>query len=219
MIQAVVLDLDGLIVDSEPLHQRAFSILLARHGILHEFSEEEYGREFVGMPVRENAAYLIERFGLRGTVDEILAEREAIYEALIADPANLAPMPGALAFLDALRARALALAVATGSPRRQGELILRGLGIAECFRVLVTGSDVPRSKPAPDVYLRAARELGLAPARCVAIEDSATGVASAKAAGMRVIVVPNRYTAHQDLRADARAENLEQALAMLDTRL
>ena len=214
--QAVILDLDGLMIDSEPVHQRAFESLLARHGVDHKFSEEEYGRYFVGIPVVENAEWLVEHFGLKGCAADIIAEREKIYEALIEDPANLILMPGLFELLDDLRARGLPLGVASGSPRNQVDMILRGLKIATRFRTVVAGTDVPHTKPAPDVYLRAAEELGVARAHCVAIEDSATGIASAKAAGLYTIAVPNRYTAHQDLsRADARAEGLAQVLELL----
>ncbi len=214
--QAVVLDLDGLMVDSEPVHQRAFEMLLARHGIDRKFTEEECGRYFVGIPIQGNVEWLASQFDLKGTVEEIIAEREAIYEALIADPANLILMPGVFEVLDDLSARGLPVGVASASPRNQVDTILRGLGIAARFRAVVAGDDVPRTKPAPDVYERATKELGIAPANCVAIEDSATGIASAQAAGLPVIVVPNRYTAHQDLsRADARVGNLGQVMALL----
>ena len=214
--QAVILDLDGLMIDSELVHQRAFEALLARHGIDHTFTVEEYGRYFVGIPVVENAEWLVEHFDLKGCAADIIAEREKIYEALIEDPANLILMPGLFELLDDLRARGLPLGVASGSPRNQVDMILRGLKIATRFRTVVAGTDVPHTKPAPDVYLRAVEELGVARAHCVAIEDSATGIASATAAGLYTIAVPNRYTAHQDLsRADARAEGLAQVLELL----
>jgi len=87
------------------------------------------------------------------------------------------------------------------------------------FQTIVAGTDVLRTKPAPDVYLRAAEEIGIAPADCTALEDSATGVTAAKAAGMRAIAVPNQFTAHQDLsHADARVKNLNEALRWLNGR-
>lgn len=219
MIQAVILDLDGLMIDSEPLHQRAFNALLKRRGIAFEFQIEEYGKCFVGMPVVENAHYLIARFNLRGAPAEIIAEREEIYEELIADPANLVVMPGVFQLLDEAQSRGLPLAVASGSPRKQVEIILRGMGIVQRFQAVVAGTDVPKTKPAPDVYLRAAKEIGVAPANCTALEDSATGVTAAKLAGMRAIAVPNQYTAHQDLsHADARVANLDEALLLLSGR-
>ncbi len=213
MVQAVILDLDGLMVDTEPLHQRAFNTLLKRHGVDYQFETEEYGRCFVGIPVIYNADYLIKRFNLRGTSQAIIAEREGIYEELITDSRNLTAMPGVFQLLDDLRARGLPLAVASGSPRNQVLMILRGLGIIERFRAVVAGDDVAKTKPAPDVYLRAAEKIGIAPTHCVALEDSATGVTAAKAAGLRAIAVPNQYTAHQDLsHADARIPSLQVAL-------
>jgi HAD superfamily hydrolase (TIGR01509 family) len=214
--QAVILDLDGLIVDTEPLHQRAFTEFLARQGVHHEFTIEEYGKYFVGIPVTENARWLIEQFNLRVGADEVMAQREAIYEAMIADPANLTVMPGVFDLIDRLSACGLPLAVASGSPRNQVDTVLQGLNLTARFGAIVAGTDVPRTKPAPDVYLCAAKQIGIAPADCLALEDSATGVTAAKAAGMRAIAVPNQYTAHQDLsHADARVSNLAQVLELL----
>ncbi|MCL4396540.1 MAG: HAD family phosphatase [Chloroflexi bacterium] len=214
--KAVVLDLDGLIVDSEPLHQRAFEMVLARYGVDHRFSVEEYARFFVGVPVKDNARWLVDHFGLKADPEVVLAERERMYEELIRAPENLHAMPGLERVLDALDARNMPLAVASGSPRNQVDTILRGMGIASRFRVVVAGTDVPRAKPAPDVYLQATRELDVAPAESVAIEDSASGITAAKAAGLTAIAVPNPYTVYQDLeRADARADSLEQALDLV----
>jgi HAD superfamily hydrolase (TIGR01509 family) len=203
-------------IDSEPLHQRAFESLLVRHGVDHKFTVEEYGRYFVGIPVKENAEWLVAHFDLKGTQGDLIAEREAIYEELLSDPANLMPMPGLLGLLNDLSERGLPLGVASGSPRNQVDMVLRGLQIAARFRTVVAGDDVPHTKPAPDVYILATKELGVAPVRCVAIEDSVTGITAAKAAGLYAIAVPNRYTAHQDLtRADARVEGLEQVIKLL----
>lgn len=214
--QAVILDLDGLVVNSEPIHQRAFNEYLSRIGVDYQFEEDEYGRVFVGIPVAQNAEYLIDRFHLAVTAAQLLVEREAIYEALIGDPGNLAPMPGLHAFLDELDARGLAVGIASGSPRVQVDTILRGMQIEERFRVIVAGTDVPRTKPAPDVYLRAVEQLGVDKRACIAAEDSATGVASAKAAGLRVIAVPNRYTSRQDLsHADHLVKSLRNVLELL----
>lgn len=218
-MKAVILDLDGLIVDTEPLHQRAVNALLKRHHVDYQFGIEEYGKCFVGIPVVQNVHYLKERFGLRGAPQEIIAERETIYEALIAEPANLIVMPGVVQLLDAMRARQVPLGVASGSPHHQVEIVLRGMNIIDRFQAIVAGDDVPKTKPAPDVYLRAAETIGVAPADATALEDSATGITAAKAAGLRAIAVPNRFTAHQDLsHADARVNNLSEALILLNGR-
>lgn len=215
--QAVILDLDGLMINSEPLHQRAFNEYLSRHGVGYQFGEEEYGQAFVGVPVRGNADYLIRRFHLNVTPEELIEEREAIFEALIGNPENVVAMPGLYNALDKLQKRSLVLAVASASPRNQVETMLRGLGIAARFKVIVTGSDVNRPKPAPDIYELAVKRLDVPKENCLAVEDSATGVAAAKAACLRVIVVPSMYTLQQDLSlADAQAVDLEQVIAMVD---
>ena len=214
--QAVIFDLDGLLVDTEPLHRRVFNATLARHGVAYEIQEEEFGREFVGISQCENSEYLIARFGVRASPSELTQEHVAAYECIIADPKNLTLMPGAPILLDELQARGLVMAIASGSPRRQVETILRGLGIASLFRAIVTGSDVAKLKPAPDAYLCACNEVRVDASRCLAVEDSASGAAAAKAAGLRVVVVPNRYTRHQDLAlADARVEDLAQVIEWL----
>ncbi len=210
MTRAVIFDLDGLIVDSEPLHQESFNRLLARHGIAYRIGEEEYGKVFVGVPVRENFEWLIENRGLQISVEQAIVEREAAFLELISNPRNIVVMPGARALIQALTARGIPIALATGASRAEAETMLRGIGITNHFRAVVTGSDAARGKPAPDIYLRALERLELRGEECLALEDSASGIAAAKAAGLRVIAVPNRFTRHQDLsRADKRVESLE----------
>lgn len=215
-MKAVILDLDGLLVDSEPLHLRVFNATLARYSVHYEIGDEEFGREFVGISQRRNAEYLITRFGLQVAVEMLMREHVEQYMHIIADATNLKLMPGAEELLAYLCANKIEMAVASGSPRDQVDLILNGLDIASYFRTTVTGSDVANLKPAPDAYLSVSRALDIAPIQCLAVEDSAAGVASAKAAGMRVVAVPNRYTRHQKLElADARLENLDQVIHLL----
>ncbi len=217
-MRAVILDFDGVIVDSEPVHLRSFEILLARHGIRHRFTDDEFGRAFVGISVAENAEYMIQRFHLRVPAAQIVAERERIYRGLIEEPANLIPMPGLVTLLDALEADSIAVAIASGSTRDQVESVLRSLGLAARFPLLVTAGDVARNKPAPDVYLRALQLLGLPAVDCLAVEDSEPGIAAAQAAGLRAVALPNRFTRRQDLtRANGQVENLIQLLQWIES--
>ncbi|MBI3914755.1 MAG: HAD family phosphatase [Chloroflexi bacterium] len=214
--QAVIFDLDGLIVDSEPLHQESFNILLARHGIAYRIAEEEYGRVFVGVPVRENCEWLIANLGLKISAEQAIVEREAAFLELISNPRNLVVMPGAREIIERLREKDIPLALATGASRAEAETMLRGIGMTGHFRAVVTGSDVARGKPAPDIYLRALERMGFAGENCLALEDSASGIAAAKSAGLRVIAVPNRYTRHQDLSgADEKVESLEEMINLM----
>lgn len=215
--RAVVFDLDGLIVDTEPLQQRAFNQLLSDRGINYHISLKEYGRVFVGVSVKENAKWLQMKLGLKDSEEQIHAAHNAIYEQLIADPANLVPMPGLMLLLDHLRQCALPRVVATGSPRNHAEIVLRGLKIDSYFCAMVTGSDVAKPKPDPEIYLRAIAVLRVEPREAIALEDSAAGIAAAKAAGLFAIAVPNRYTAHQDVsHADARVENLGEIVRLVE---
>lgn len=215
-IHAVIFDLDGTIVDTEPLQQLAFNQWLEINGINYLINEEEYGRVFVGVSVYENAAWLIGRFGLTQTQTEIRREHDALYARLIADPKNLSAMPGLMTLLSLLQERDIIRAVATGSPRDHAELVLSGLGINSHFRTVVTGSDISCPKPDPEIYLRALTMLNVAAVNAIALEDSAAGVSAAKQAGLQVVAVPNRYTAQQDLtHADARVGSLEQVVEMI----
>jgi HAD superfamily hydrolase (TIGR01509 family) len=193
-----------------------FNTILARYGVTYEISDEEFGRAFVGISQRENWEYLRARFALPASVEALTNEHTHTYEQLIRDARNIVLMPGARVLLDTLRARDVRLGIASSSPRVQVETILHGLGLAPLFHSIVTGSDVTNLKPAPDIYARACELLRADAARCLALEDSASGAQAAKAAGLRVIVVPNRYTQHQDLSlADARVENLARVLELI----
>lgn len=211
----MIFDLDGLIVDSEPLHQRAVNGCLAQHRIDYAFEVDEYGKRFVGIPVRTNAKYLISRFNLPCSVEKFIEEREALFESLIGEAANLVAMPGLYPLIDALERRRMLLAVASASPRHQVITVLLGLGIADRFRVVVAGTDVKNPKPAPDAYLLAVERLEVPKESTIAIEDSATGAEAARAAGLRVIGIPNRFTQHQQLPADLILQNLEQVLDLV----
>ena len=214
--KAIIFDLDGVIVDSEPLHMAAFNQLLQRHGIPYRFEEEEYGRSFVGIPVSQNTAWHPPRFPWKKPVAELQKERETIYEELISIPHNLQAYPGLIPLLQKLKEKGIAAAIASGSPHHHVDKVLQGLSITDYFSVVVGGNDVPRKKPAPDVYCKAVELLGLAPEDCLALEDSTTGVQSAKAAGLQVFAIANRFTRHQDLTA---ADRSFPSLDMLRDRL
>lgn len=216
-LQAVIFDLDGVIVDSEPLQRRAFNQLLVEHGVAYEIGEEEYGEFFVGVSVEENAKWLSAHLGLNSSADQIRVEQDAIYMSLISDPKNLVARDGLYALLDRLQTLGLTRGVATGSPRHQVEIVLRGLKIEDCFRAVVTGSEASSPKPDPEIYLRAVQALQVEPRYAIALEDSGAGIGAAKAAGLKVIAVPNEYTKHQDLsHADARAEDLTQVIDIIE---
>jgi HAD superfamily hydrolase (TIGR01509 family) len=131
-------------------------------------------------------------------------------------------MPGLLQLLSATAKLGLKLGVASSSSRAQVQTILTGMvdndgdPLATHFASIVTGSDVQHKKPAPDIYVKACQQLGLAKEQCVAVEDSKTGIESARAAGIFTIAIPNRFTAHQDLSsANLVLNRLDEVLTML----
>ena len=197
-IAAVVFDLDGVLVDSEPLHFRAANRVLERHG--HAITEPEYVR-FIGLGERATWKSWRRHYRLAPSVAELVAAHTAARLAEI--DAGVAPIAEATALARRLAAAELPLAIASSSTAAIIDALLAALGVGELFAVRVSGEDgeVTHSKPAPDVYLVAARRLGIAPAQCLAIEDSGPGVAAATAAGMLCVAVPSRWTRHQDFGA------------------
>lgn len=186
---AVVFDMDGVLLDSEPLHHLVVNELLAEHGV--HVSDAQY-RAYLGTTVEDTWADLIQRFSLPGTV----ADYRGRYDAAILEAyrRHAVPAPGAVELVQGLRARGVKLAVASSSRTAWVETALARLGLAAAFDAVVTGDMVRRGKPDPAIYLLAARCLDVAPEQCLAIEDAPAGVAAARAAGMTVVAVRTPYT-------------------------
>jgi HAD superfamily hydrolase (TIGR01509 family) len=210
-IEAVVFDMDGVLVDSEPLHVEAARRLLAAYGVAYT---DEENAEFVGFTDLEIFALLKARYGLAPTIEE-LAQRFA--QGLIALLAHQAvPMPGIPGVLVALRRAGYRLALASSSTLEIIVTTLRTLRITEHFPIVVSSVEVGRGKPAPDVFLAAASRLGLPPSRCLVVEDSRNGVRAAKRAGMSCVAVPCAATRHHDFaEADLVLDSLEALVPLL----
>jgi pseudouridine-5'-monophosphatase len=185
---AVVFDMDGVLLDTECLYTEATQQIVGRFGQTFDWTIKG---NMIGRPARDSARYLVETLALPLAPEEYLREREALFATLMP---TAEAMPGARALTAALHARGVPLAVATSSARPLFELkTTRHREWFADFDVVVTGDDprVARGKPAPDIYLLAAHELGIAPARCLAIEDAPAGIEAARAAGMQVVAVPD----------------------------
>jgi HAD superfamily hydrolase (TIGR01509 family) len=204
-IEAVVFDMDGVLVDSEPLHVEAARRTLAAYGVGYSDAENS---EFTGFTDLEVFAILKRRHGLTPTVDE-LARRFA--DGLIALLQRQAvPLPGVPGVLVSLRQAGYRLALASSSSLEIIATTLRTLRITEHFPIVVSSVEVGRGKPAPDVFLAAASRLGLPPSRCLVVEDSRNGVLAAKRAGMACVAVPCGVTRGQDFaEADVVLDSLE----------
>lgn len=214
-LAAVVFDLDGLLVDSEPIQIQAWEVFLGRYG--HALTPELLGRMF-GLRVRDTARLVVEELRLPLSPEAAFRERDGIFFGLLA--AGIQPLPGALEIVSHLRTRGLPLALATSGHRRYADHVLAALGLVGSFAAEVTGDDVAHGKPAPDIYLAAAAALSLESHRCLALEDAPFGVAAAKAAGLRCLAIPNAHTrglAGLEA-ADAVLPSLHDALRWLETR-
>ena len=190
-INTVIFDLDGLLADTERLHCQAYQTALLEHGIA--LDELDYCEHWIRCG--RGIADWVTLHNLTLDPHQVRLRKSEHYLALLTS--GLQPMDGALELLHGLRAR-VKLALASSSYRDAIDGVLAGLKIGHLFDVVVSGTDVPAVKPAPDIFLKAADELGSKPADCLVLEDAEKGVLAAYSAGMRCIAVPNDYTRHHD---------------------
>lgn len=185
MIEAVVFDLDGVLLESEEVWDAVRERYVRERGGRYDAAVQ---RAMMGMSAPEWSAFLAAEAGVPGTPEEINAD--VVGRMLEAYRHELPLVPCAVEVVGRLAER-FPLALASSSNRAIFEEVLRLAGLAEAFQSTVSSEEVAHGKPAPDVYVEAARRLGVAPERCVAVEDSHSGIRSAHAAGMRVIAIPN----------------------------
>jgi HAD superfamily hydrolase (TIGR01509 family) len=189
--RGVVFDLDGTLVDNMAIHAEAFFTFIDRHS-LPRLTEQDRGR-FEG---RRNRDIFPDLFGRALGEEELRAfseEKEALYREL--SRGRLRPLPGLLPLLDRLDAEGLPVAIATSAPADNVPHTLGELGLRERLRCVVRSDEVPRGKPHPDVFLEAARRIGVDASGCLAFEDAPLGVVSARGAGMRVVGVTTSFSA------------------------
>jgi len=214
-LKALIFDCDGVLVDTEPLHYRAFQEVLGPLGLGHSY--EHYLQRYIGFDDRD--AFL-EAFkeGGRTIDDMILAQliraKERILQQMIVR--GISSFPGVVALVRDLAAHRVPLAVASGALRHEVEAFLKGLGLAEHFPVIVAANDVTRSKPDPETYLKALSRLqetiggkALEPRSCIAIEDTPAGIRAAKDAGLYGIGVTNSFASDELDTADHIVVSLE----------
>ncbi len=180
--QALILDLDGVLADTEPLHERAWDTILA-HIPAGRLAEER--NRLIGMSAVAIAKELAALFGITMSIDEMLAEKRRRFQELVRE--DLAPFEGLAEELE--HWKGTPIGVATSSARVDAEATLKRLQLPVTFSAIVTCDDVPRAKPAPDCYLLAAKLLKKRPEDCAAVEDSVHGIRAAAAAGLRVMAV------------------------------
>lgn len=204
-IKAILFDLDGVLVDSEPLHFEAHQKALEHFGI--KLALEDY-MDF-GVAKGDDNLYqkTAEKYGVEIDKQEISKLKRQIYRDIFAEKGRL--IDGIEESLKKFHAEYELALVSSGS-KESIDFVLEKIGLKKYFKVVVTGDDVERVKPFPDIYLKAIKALAFEKEFCVAIEDSVTGIEAAKSAGIKCIAIPNEFTKNQDLsRADAMVEKLE----------
>ncbi len=206
--RGVLFDLDGVLINSEPLHCRAFQDVLAPYGV--RLTEGDYYAKYLVYSDREVLERLLPD---RKVLDGAVAAKERRYWELL--QAGVPAFPDGLALL--ARTDGWRVGLATGSIRREAELALRSLGVRERFGAVVAREDCARGKPDPEPYLLAAGALELSPRRCVVIEDAPGGIQAAKAAGMLCVAVTHSCPRERLREADLVVEDL--ALVRLEALL
>jgi HAD superfamily hydrolase (TIGR01549 family) len=184
---AVIFDLDGVLADSEPWWNQIDAKLLAEYGVSYR---GEYHRNVLGVSYRLAVEFYKNAFHISASVEELMRRRGEIATDFFANRVGL--FSSAKTTLEQLREMKLPLAVATSSVSASARPFLERTGIRSLFSVVVTGDEVQQGKPHPEIYLRAAKKLGISPEACLVIEDALAGIAAAKAANMRVAAIPDR---------------------------
>ena len=189
--RAVIFDIDGTLVDNMHLHAEAFSVFAARHG-LPPLTQEDRAR----LDGRRNSEIFPILFKREVPRDEWLAyehEKEGLYREL--SRGRLSPLNGLHDLIERLKVERIPIALATSAPKPNVVHTLAELDLAAEFPVIVRGDEVARGKPAPDVFIEAARRVGVDPADCLVFEDAPMGIEAAQAAGMRVVALTTSFAA------------------------
>ncbi len=209
MLNAVIFDFDGIIVDSEPMHYQAFQRILEPLG--KGFPWEEYCETYIGFDDRDAFRQVFKATGEKicaRDVKHLIREKAEIFQELIRE-GQATPLPGAVELIESIP-RKLPIALCSGALREDILPILANLGIDNSFSVIVTAEDTIKSKPDPAPYKLALKKLGVDhAASAIAIEDTPAGILSAKGAGLKVLAVTNSYDREYLLEADAVTDSLE----------
>ena len=195
MIQAVIFDMDGVLIDSQPIHYEIDRMALEEQGVLVEIKELE---EYAGTTTKDRFRLLKERYGIKEDADSLAQRRETLMKEYM-ESQTAESIPGVRELIEGIKKKGLKVSVASATGMDMIMIILKKIGLLEYFDDILSGESVRRCKPAPDVFLESARRLGTDAENCVVIEDSGNGVLAANRAEMKVIGFLNPNSGQQDL--------------------
>lgn len=194
-MDAVIFDMDGVLIDSEPLHFEVDQLVLRKLNI-HE--GKSYLERFVGYTNPAMWQIIKEEFSIESTIEELIDLQMTVKLSYL-EQSNYEAIEGIKELLEELKSFKVPIAIASSSPRIFIEAVIKKIHIVDYFQDWISGEEVPKSKPEPDVFLKAAELLNVNPERCVVIEDSKSGAIAAKSAGMTCIGYKNMNSGNQDL--------------------
>jgi beta-phosphoglucomutase family hydrolase len=184
---AYIFDLDGTLIDTMPLHYRAWDQAMQRAGLPHQLDEELF-YSLGGVPTLKVAELIGQHYGLKVDVHAVFHHKESLFQELQKDAKLIEPVVAVARRV----AQTHPVAIASGGPRDIVRRSLELAGLAPLFKVVVSADDVVHGKPSPDMFLLAAKLMGVEPARCLVFEDAEPGMRAAEAAGMKYVHVPSR---------------------------
>jgi len=193
-LQAFLFDMDGVIVDNHPFHEKAWQAFCQKHGIT--LTSQQYKAHINGRTVTDVTRYIFQGQTLtEAQVHAYSQEKEALYRQLY--HAHLAPTPGLSAFLQLAQAQPLPMAVATSAPTENVTFTLDGLQLRNAFEAVIDSSMISKGKPDPEIYLKAAQALQVPPESCIVFEDAISGIQAGRAAGCKVVGLATTHTANE----------------------
>jgi beta-phosphoglucomutase family hydrolase len=208
LIKAVIFDLDGVIVESENAHIEAEKQIFLKYGLAVSAGELH---RYTGTTAKVMFTEFIAKYKLATTFEELNLQKEKILLNLLKQDAE--PTKGVLSLIRELKRRGIKLAIGSSSTRNLVNYILKKLNITCLFDCIIAAEDVEHSKPNPEIFLKAAEELGVSPSQCLVIEDAQLGVEAAKSAGMKCIGYRNPHSGNQDL---SKADRVTDDFSKLD---
>lgn len=190
MIKAIIFDMDGLMIDSEPLHYKAFNKVFNSFG--KNLTEEENRERYIGIADADAAEDMVVRFNIPILPNELIRKKEVLYRELLRS--QVTPRPGLLKLLNELQQYSYRKAIASNSAISEIEIVINALKIVSFIDGYCSAAQVMKAKPAPDVFLLAAEKLGVHPHECLVLEDAPVGIDAASEARMLCYAIPNQET-------------------------